>query len=150
MKKDAINPPHYKNHPSGVEAITVCGEMNFNLGNSFKYLYRCDSKEKLLEDMHKALWYVRHEKTLLPPQTGFSAWIRRLFQPHDYDAYSEGSEPIKRILAYERRYSGHMAAALASIYEAHRYPGNIEPLLRAEHSVSRMIGIVDYRQGGHL
>lgn len=34
---DLVNhPPHYTNHPSGVECITVVEHMGFNLGNAIK------------------------------------------------------------------------------------------------------------------
>lgn len=54
------NPPHYKNHPSGVECITVSEHFNFNLGNALKYIWRSDHKNGL-EDLKKARWYVDRE-----------------------------------------------------------------------------------------
>lgn len=59
---DAVNhPPHYNAHPSGVEAITVCEHMSFNIGNAMKYLWRADFKGNALEDLRKAAWYVQRE-----------------------------------------------------------------------------------------
>jgi hypothetical protein len=54
------HPPHYQN-ASGIEAIEICEHMNFCLGNAFKYLYRRGSKGAELQDLEKALWYVRRE-----------------------------------------------------------------------------------------
>ncbi len=59
---DNINhPKHYTSHPSGVEAITVCEHMNFNLGNAFKYIWRADLKSDAIEDLKKAAWYLQRE-----------------------------------------------------------------------------------------
>ena len=58
---DPINPRHYQKNPSGVECITVTEHMNFNIGNATKYLWRCDEKGDPIENLRKALWYVRRE-----------------------------------------------------------------------------------------
>ena len=54
---DAINPKHYKQHPSGIECITVVEHFNFNLGNAIKYIWR----QKSITDLEKALWYIERE-----------------------------------------------------------------------------------------
>lgn len=54
-------PPHYTSHPSGVEAITVCEHMSFNVGNAVKYLWRAGLKGDALIDLKKSLWYVQRE-----------------------------------------------------------------------------------------
>ena len=59
---DAIDhPPHYTAHPSGVECIQVTEHMGFNLGNAVKYIWRCDLKADAIEDLEKAIWYIRRE-----------------------------------------------------------------------------------------
>lgn len=59
---DPVNhPKHYTSHPSGVEAITVCEHMGFNLGNAMKYLWRADEKGSALQDLQKARWYLNRE-----------------------------------------------------------------------------------------
>lgn len=59
---DSVNhPPHYNQHPSGVEAIQVCEHMGFNLGNAMKYVWRADFKSNAIEDLEKAIWYIRRE-----------------------------------------------------------------------------------------
>lgn len=56
------NPPHYTNHPSGVECITITEHMNFCLGNAIKYIWRADLKsDDCLEDLKKAQWYIARE-----------------------------------------------------------------------------------------
>lgn len=58
----AINPNHYRQHPSGVECIQVTEHMNFNLGNATKYIWRAGLKNpSVLEDLEKARWYVDRE-----------------------------------------------------------------------------------------
>lgn len=84
--KDNVNhPTHYNSHPSGVECITITEHMNFNIGNAVKYLWRAGlkygdgapqmqateaamrSKEKHIEDLSKALWYIEREIKRLCP-----------------------------------------------------------------------------------
>lgn len=64
------------NHPShytwlkdlcGIEVIDITRHMNFNLGNAVKYLLRAghksedgySDKEKAIEDLKKAVWYIQ-------------------------------------------------------------------------------------------
>lgn len=58
---DAINPNHYRSHPSGVECIQVTEHMNFCIGNAIKYLWRAGQKGDAVEDLKKAEWYIRRE-----------------------------------------------------------------------------------------
>lgn len=59
---DPINhPKHYTAHPSGVECIEIAEHMSFCLGNAIKYLWRADEKGAAIEDLHKAVWYIRRE-----------------------------------------------------------------------------------------
>jgi hypothetical protein len=60
MSDNVNHPKHYNSHPSGVEAITICEHMPFNIGNAMKYLWRADHKNGL-EDLRKAVWYVNRE-----------------------------------------------------------------------------------------
>ena len=61
-KTDVINkPPHYTEHPSGIECIQVTEHMGFNLGNAIKYIWRCDLKQDAIEDLKKAKWYIDRE-----------------------------------------------------------------------------------------
>lgn len=70
VEEDKVNhPKHYTQHPSGVECIQVTEHYNFCVGNAIKYLWRAglkteanlDSKEKQIEDLNKAIWYIRRE-----------------------------------------------------------------------------------------
>lgn len=61
-KEDKINnPTHYKGKT--LEAIQVIEdfELNYNLGNSVKYILRAGKKEDKLADLRKANWYIVRE-----------------------------------------------------------------------------------------
>ena len=59
---DPVNhPPHYTNHPSGVECIQVTEHMNFCRGNAVKYIWRAGDKGDVIEDLKKAVWYINRE-----------------------------------------------------------------------------------------
>lgn len=59
---DPVNhPKHYTEHPSGVECIQITRHMGFNLGNALKYIWRCDLKHDAIEDLEKAIWYIKDE-----------------------------------------------------------------------------------------
>lgn len=59
---DPVNhPSHYTSHPSGVEAITVCEHMSFNVGNALKYCWRSGLKGDAIQDLQKAIWYLQRE-----------------------------------------------------------------------------------------
>lgn len=59
---DAVNnPKHYTSHPSAVECIEITRHLSFNRGNAFKYLFRRNDKGSPMQDLQKALWYIRDE-----------------------------------------------------------------------------------------
>ncbi len=55
------HPPHYTVHPSGVECIQIAEHLNFCLGSALKYIWRCDLKVNPIQDLEKALWYLKKE-----------------------------------------------------------------------------------------
>ena len=62
VANDPVNhPKHYTKHPSGIECIEITRHMGFNLGNAFKYIWRCDLKKDDIEDLKKAIWYIQDE-----------------------------------------------------------------------------------------
>jgi hypothetical protein len=60
-RAERVNHPAHYRHPSGIECIDVVRHMGFNLGNVVKYIWRCDGKGAPIEDLEKALWYLRDE-----------------------------------------------------------------------------------------
>lgn len=61
VAEDAINPSHYRRHPSGIECIEVTRHLNFNIGNAIKYLWRYQAKGDAIENLQKAQWYIDDE-----------------------------------------------------------------------------------------
>lgn len=61
MPDTVNNPPHYNQHPAGIECIDVVEHFGFNVGNAIKYLWRADHKGAPLDDLRKAAWYVNRE-----------------------------------------------------------------------------------------
>ena len=62
MSHDPVNhPKHYTAHPSGIECIEITRHMGFNLGNAMKYIWRADLKNNAVEDLEKAIWYIKDE-----------------------------------------------------------------------------------------
>lgn len=59
--QNSVNHPHHYNHIKGVECIDVVEQMPFNLGNAVKYIWRCGHKNDMVEDLHKAVWYIHRE-----------------------------------------------------------------------------------------
>lgn len=63
---DPVNHPSHYNADNGIECIDVIkiatdgvgGEAAFCLGNAIKYLFRCNKKGKMIEDIEKAQWYL--------------------------------------------------------------------------------------------
>jgi hypothetical protein len=61
MTDPVDHPPHYTQHPSGIECIVVTEHMNFCLGNAVKYIWRAGLKRNAVEDLRKAVWYIERE-----------------------------------------------------------------------------------------
>jgi hypothetical protein len=60
------HPKYYTTHPSGIECIEIARHYCFSIGNAIKYLWRAglkkdaslDDKQKEIEDLEKAIWYI--------------------------------------------------------------------------------------------
>lgn len=67
------HPKHYNSHPSGIECIVIARWYDFDIGNAIKYIYRHGLKhdegkediDKTIEDLEKAIWYIRDEISML-------------------------------------------------------------------------------------
>lgn len=81
-KEDNKTSNNKVNHPShytwlkdlcGIEVIDITRHMDFNLGNSIKYILRSGhkkeegytNKQKTIEDLKKAVWYLNDEIKML-------------------------------------------------------------------------------------
>ena len=137
------HPKHYTSHSSGTECIVIASKMSFTLGNAFKYLFRCDHKGYPKQDLEKALFYLRYELGL---REALPRWKRLWSEDDDFDATFDGSEDFMWMIAFESRYSGHMAAALERVYAASVLGRSVRPLRSAISSVERMIKIQEWKE----
>lgn len=60
---EKVNHPNHYAQGRKYEPIEVIKDwdLNFNLGNTVKYISRAGRKEDMLEDLEKALFYLNHE-----------------------------------------------------------------------------------------
>lgn len=77
---DNVNHPrHYTSHPSGVECVDIIRYYCFTIGSAIKYLWRCGLKkeqgmsdiDKEIEDMKKAIWYIKDRIHQINPHKFF-------------------------------------------------------------------------------
>jgi hypothetical protein len=61
MDNDEVNHPSHYNWMEGIEAVEVCEQFSYNLGNALKYIIRADHKNNFVQDIEKAIWYLRRE-----------------------------------------------------------------------------------------
>ena len=65
MKEQVNHPEHYGGEENPYEAIKVIEvwDLNFHLGNTVKYISRAGKKDKdkELQDLKKALWYLERQ-----------------------------------------------------------------------------------------
>lgn len=62
--KELVNhPQHYGGKGNKYEAIKVieAWDLGFNLGNTVKYISRAGKKDDVLQELQKALWYLKRE-----------------------------------------------------------------------------------------
>ena len=58
---DAIHhPKHYTSDDCGVEAIEITSLLPACISNAVKYVWRCGKKDKDLQELKKALWYINY------------------------------------------------------------------------------------------
>lgn len=66
---DPVKRPQHYTHLDGLEAIDVCEQLNFCLGNAVKYILRCNHKGSKEQDLRKAIWYLERELVDTPTDT---------------------------------------------------------------------------------
>ena len=63
-KKELVNhPKHYGGKDNPYEAIKVieAWDLGFCLGNTVKYISRAGKKDETMQELEKALWYLKRE-----------------------------------------------------------------------------------------
>lgn len=67
IEHDPVNAPkHYRSHPSGFECIEVTRQLYFDAGNAVKYVWRRGDKGTAVQDVEKALFYIRDARSNAP------------------------------------------------------------------------------------
>lgn len=64
FKKELVNhPQHYGGKDNPYEAIKVieAWKLGFCLGNTIKYISRAGKKDDTIQELEKALWYLKRE-----------------------------------------------------------------------------------------
>ena len=61
MTNQVDHPSHYNQGKIEVIDAIEDWDLNFNLGNSVKYIARSKHKGKVKEDLEKAFWYIKRE-----------------------------------------------------------------------------------------
>ena len=64
LKKELVNhPQHYGGKDNPYEAIKVieAWDLGFCLGNTIKYISRAGKKDNTIQELQKALWYLKRE-----------------------------------------------------------------------------------------
>lgn len=80
MEDNVNHPPHYTwlKDKCGIEVIDITRYMDFCLGNAIKYILRAglkqeasmSDKEKEIEDLKKAIWYINDRINQLEKENG--------------------------------------------------------------------------------
>ncbi len=61
IESNIERPEHYTQHPSGIECIDVIRHMNLCLGSAVKYIWRADLKGNPIQDLKKAIKFLKFE-----------------------------------------------------------------------------------------
>lgn len=75
---DMVNsPPHYNQNRYEVIDIIEDAGLGYHLSAALKYILRCKYKDKELEDLQKAVWYINRYISIKPnvgKDLGYNAW----------------------------------------------------------------------------
>lgn len=59
---DMVNhPPHYTKNKFETIDVIEDWKLSYHLGNAVKYISRCEYKGNKIEDLKKAIWYIKRE-----------------------------------------------------------------------------------------
>lgn len=77
MNDNVNHPSHYTTSfgQTSIECIDITRHLNFDIGNAFKYIWRAGHKGtavKAVEDLNKALWYIKDWRSNLLGEKGSS------------------------------------------------------------------------------
>lgn len=86
-KEERVNHPQHYQTGGGIEVIDVIRHYTCDIANALKYLMRAGRKqeadmtdrEKEIEDLRKALWYIEDYRTHLPNAKKFKVFYGSMF-----------------------------------------------------------------------
>ena len=134
-KFDVVNKAkHYNMHPSGVEAIEVCRELDFNLGNCFKYVFRYTGKEPV-RSLKSALWYFQDHRAHL---WGRFVWPNMITISHKLSniAKHETDPLVSEFYVYFQNYLTHHTSE-----SARDVIGSLQALVAREENSVQLIAV---------
>lgn len=79
------------------ECLELCQHLGFNLGNVFKYVYRCQDKNKFSEDLDKAIHYLSFFENL--------SLTDRIYQVRTLDKHNPAIDKLLSALQKTDMYS---------------------------------------------
>ena len=84
MSDEVNHPKHYAPcfSPIDLECVAISRQLPFDLGNAFKYIWRAGSKgdkDKAIQDLDKAFWYIKDWHEHQWERTGQIAIARAIF-----------------------------------------------------------------------
>lgn len=79
-------PVHYNQQP--IECIKFTENMNFCIGNAFKYVWRYKQKNGV-EDLKKARWYIERQLSMPPVELPYSKFLNLRKSLYDCDFNKE-------------------------------------------------------------
>lgn len=128
-KNDPVNhPSHYNKHPLGIECKDVIWVVpGCFTSQAMKYLWRYRYKGKPVEDLEKAIWYLKEEvqKMMTHPKLDPAEWLTKHPENRDIDDVTKGM-------------SNNISMAFECIFHAFEY-GHNKPLLEAVECIEREI-----------
>ena len=76
--QNAVNPKHYKSHPSGIECIEIRRLLTSNRSDAIKYLWRLGQKDDSNQELKKAIWYLNDEFNYFAGIVEYTPFVTKL------------------------------------------------------------------------
>lgn len=125
---DLVNhPPHYAGESVVVECVDIARHLSFCRGNAFKYVWRAGRKGDAVEDIQKAIWYLRRE-SMAPPSAEAVA-VFSLLPISNKPIRNEKDE----IASFRWRIMYKIVHGLDALYDAQEYEQFMKDKQRREH-----------------
>lgn len=123
-ENNAVNhPDHYNKSDSGVETIKIARYFDFDCGNALKYLMRFRYKQKLREDLEKAIWYLKDKYN----NTALTISVDRLNYNINVPFKEEVYKFIRAVVRAETNIYVRNAITLIAEYATFGAPVFVEP-----------------------